>query len=102
MHVKTRKFLSAAFCACALLFAPAHAPARRAQNPAPNGAAPAAGAQKVTLTVQADAPGKQISPDLFGIFFEDLNYAADGGRPPQALQPRIPRRRQRGRDYARV
>ncbi len=32
-----------------------------------------------TLTVQAGAAGKPISPDLFGIFFEDLNYAADGG-----------------------
>ena len=36
-------------------------------------------AQPTTVTVQADAPGKAISPDLFGIFFEDLNYAADGG-----------------------
>jgi alpha-N-arabinofuranosidase len=41
--------------------------------------APAGHARKLTLTVQADAPGKPISPDLFGIFFEDLNYAADGG-----------------------
>ncbi|KAF0237508.1 MAG: hypothetical protein FD181_1746 [Prolixibacteraceae bacterium] len=24
--------------------------------------------------------GKQISPDLFGLFFEDINYAADGCR----------------------
>jgi len=26
-----------------------------------------------TLTIQAGHPGKPISPDLFGIFFEDLN-----------------------------
>ncbi|MFT3788369.1 MAG: alpha-L-arabinofuranosidase C-terminal domain-containing protein [Tepidisphaeraceae bacterium] len=34
-------------------------------------------AMPTTLTIE-DAP-KRISPDLFGIFFEDLNYAADGG-----------------------
>lgn len=33
--------------------------------------------RSVTIAV-ADAP-KAISPHLFGIFFEDLNYAADGG-----------------------
>jgi alpha-L-arabinofuranosidase len=37
-----------------------------------------AAADPLVLTVQADQ-GKAISPDLFGIFFEDLNYAADGG-----------------------
>lgn len=31
------------------------------------------------VTVQAGGPAKAISPDLFGIFFEDLSYAADGG-----------------------
>lgn len=35
-------------------------------------------AQSATVTVDAGS-GKPISPDLFGIFFEDLNYAADGG-----------------------
>ena len=30
------------------------------------------------VTVHADQPGRPISPNLFGIFFEDLNYAADG------------------------
>ncbi|MBN1517219.1 alpha-N-arabinofuranosidase [Candidatus Sumerlaeota bacterium] len=34
---------------------------------------------KTTITVQADTAGKPISPLLFGIFFEDINYAADGG-----------------------
>ncbi|USO00337.1 MAG: alpha-N-arabinofuranosidase [Phycisphaeraceae bacterium] len=33
----------------------------------------------ITLRVDPDAPGKPISPDLFGIFFEDINDAADGG-----------------------
>ena len=32
--------------------------------------------------------GKQISPDLFGIFFEDLNYAADGGLYAELIQNR--------------
>ena len=35
------------------------------------------GAQPLTLTIDAAAPGRAISPDLMGIFFEDLNYAAD-------------------------
>jgi alpha-L-arabinofuranosidase len=42
----------------------------------------------VTVTVQAGAPGKPISPDLFGIFFEDLNYAADGGLYAELVQNR--------------
>lgn len=36
-------------------------------------------AKPTTVTVQASAPGKRISPDLVGIFFEDLSDAADGG-----------------------
>lgn len=32
--------------------------------------------------------GKQISPDLFGIFFEDLSYAADGGLYSELVQNR--------------
>ena len=31
------------------------------------------------LTIQAAKGGKKISPDLFGLFFEDINYSADGG-----------------------
>ncbi|PTQ94171.1 carbohydrate binding protein [Mucilaginibacter yixingensis] len=31
---------------------------------------------------------KQISPDLFGIFFEDLSYAADGGLYAELVQNR--------------
>lgn len=40
------------------------------------------------LTIMADVPGKPISPDLFGIFFEDLNYAADGGLYAELVQNR--------------
>ncbi len=32
-----------------------------------------------TITVQADQPGVQISSNLFGIFFEEINSAGDGG-----------------------
>jgi alpha-N-arabinofuranosidase len=49
---------------------------------------PAAHAQKATVTVQAGSGGKPISPDLFGIFFEDLNYAADGGLYAELVQNR--------------
>lgn len=31
------------------------------------------------ITVHLDQPAKPISPDLFGIFFEDLNHSAEGG-----------------------
>src|SRR5437016_1835155 len=33
----------------------------------------------VTLTIQADKPGAVISPTMWGIFFEDINFGADGG-----------------------
>src|SRR5690349_16084664 len=34
------------------------------------------------------ANAKRISPDLFGIFFEDINYAADGGLYGELIQNR--------------
>jgi alpha-L-arabinofuranosidase len=33
----------------------------------------------LTVSIDSGAQGKAISPDLVGIFFEDLSYAADGG-----------------------
>jgi alpha-L-arabinofuranosidase len=45
-------------------------------------------AQPVALTVQAGGSGKPISRDLFGIFFEDLNYAADGGLYAELIENR--------------
>jgi alpha-N-arabinofuranosidase len=36
-------------------------------------------ANGITLTVQADKPGAQINPAMWGIFFEDINFGADGG-----------------------
>ncbi|HEY5809955.1 MAG TPA: alpha-L-arabinofuranosidase C-terminal domain-containing protein, partial [Povalibacter sp.] len=42
----------------------------------------------VTITVQADTPAHAISPMLHGVFFEDINYAADGGLYAELLQNR--------------
>jgi len=36
-------------------------------------------AQTYTNTIQADRPGAVISSNLFGIFFEEINFAGDGG-----------------------
>ncbi len=38
-----------------------------------------AAAAPIKLTVQAGRPGPQISPTMWGIFFEDINFGADGG-----------------------
>ncbi|MDF7814916.1 alpha-L-arabinofuranosidase C-terminal domain-containing protein [Hymenobacter sp. YC55] len=59
--MKKRSFLTA-LAACAILAAP--------------------------VAAQAPAGGKPISPDLFGIFFEDINYAADGGLYAELVQNR--------------
>ncbi len=48
----------------------------------------AAHAEEAVVTVKAGAPGKKISTDLFGIFFEDINYAADGGLYAELVQNR--------------
>ncbi|MDJ1468863.1 alpha-L-arabinofuranosidase C-terminal domain-containing protein [Xanthocytophaga flava] len=49
----------------------------------------------VSLTVvaqsarqQTTSTGKKISPTLFGLFFEDINYAADGGLYAEMIQNR--------------
>src|SRR5947208_749268 len=44
-------------------------------------------AEKTIVTVDANA-AKPISPDLVGIFFEDLSYAADGGLYAELVQNR--------------
>jgi len=40
------------------------------------------------LTIQAAKGGKKISSDLFGLFFEDINYSADGGLYAELVQNR--------------
>ena len=42
----------------------------------------------VSLTVQVDKLAHKISPYLYGIFFEDINYAADGGLYAELVQNR--------------
>jgi len=32
-----------------------------------------------TVSVQVDEPGAQVSSNLFGIFFEEINYGGEGG-----------------------
>jgi alpha-L-arabinofuranosidase len=46
-----------------------------------------AASEPISVVVQTKA-GKAISPDLFGIFFEDINYAADGGLYAELIQNR--------------
>lgn len=36
-------------------------------------------AQTNGLVIQAGKPGAEIQPTMYGLFFEDINYAADGG-----------------------
>lgn len=36
-------------------------------------------AQTSEFIIRADKPGAAIQPTMYGIFFEDINYAADGG-----------------------
>jgi len=38
-----------------------------------------ASAGRATLTVDVGAPGSPVSPMLYGIFFEEINHAGDGG-----------------------
>jgi alpha-L-arabinofuranosidase len=45
----------------------------------------------VVLTIfplNAQTSGKKISPNLFGLFFEDINYSADGGLYAELVQNR--------------
>lgn len=53
-------------------------------------AAPAqsAFAQANSIIVQVDKPGAAISPTLFGLFFEDINFGADGGLYPERVKNR--------------
>jgi alpha-L-arabinofuranosidase len=69
--------LACLFTALFLLFAVATTDA--AQSPAQSPA---------TLTVHVDRPGVQISPLLYGLFFEEINRAGDGGLYAEMVQNR--------------
>jgi alpha-L-arabinofuranosidase len=45
-------------------------------------------AAALELKIDADHPGIHISQDLYGIFFEDINHAADGGLYAELIQNR--------------
>jgi len=36
-------------------------------------------ASAATITVHADQPGAKVNPAMWGVFFEDINFGADGG-----------------------
>ena len=39
----------------------------------------ASGEPTLRVTIETDSPGAKINPKMWGIFFEDVNFAADGG-----------------------
>src|ERR1700760_4224415 len=45
-------------------------------------------AATLALSVDAAHPGAAISPHMFGIFFEDINFGADGGLYPELIKNR--------------
>src|ERR671929_564909 len=45
-------------------------------------------AQTRNVTVQVDKPGAAVPPTLFGLFFEDINFGADGGLYPERVKNR--------------
>src|SRR6266850_7332219 len=45
-------------------------------------------AQTGNITVQVDKPGAPIPKTLFGLFFEDINFGADGGLYPERVKNR--------------
>jgi alpha-L-arabinofuranosidase len=54
--------------------------------PLPGWCAETAGPAPVAITVRVDQPG--AAPTEFGVFFEDINYGADGGLYPEKVKNR--------------
>ena len=52
------------------------------------GAAAETSAPATVLTIDAGAAGVPVSPHLYGVFFEDINFAADGGLYAEKVQNR--------------
>ncbi len=48
--------------------------------------APLMKAQSNAINVQVDRPGAAIAPTMFGLFFEDINFGADGGLYPERVK----------------
>jgi alpha-L-arabinofuranosidase len=49
---------------------------------------PADAVEAVNWSIDAGAPGIAVSPTMHGIFFEDINYAADGGLYAELIENR--------------
>src|SRR4051794_3607008 len=49
---------------------------------------PQESAGQATILIEANKPGYQVSPLLWGIFFEDINLSADGGIYPELVRNR--------------
>src|SRR3954468_22333337 len=45
-------------------------------------------AQPAKISVTMDQPGHKVSPQLWGVFFEDINLSADGGIYPELVRNR--------------
>ena len=45
-------------------------------------------AQTRNINVQVDKPGAAVPKTLFGLFFEDINFGADGGLYPERIKNR--------------
>src|SRR5687768_494184 len=43
---------------------------------------------QANITVQVDKPGAPVPKTLFGLFFEDINFGADGGLYPERVKNR--------------
>ncbi|HEX8506262.1 MAG TPA: alpha-L-arabinofuranosidase C-terminal domain-containing protein [Hymenobacter sp.] len=52
----------------------------------PSHAAQAQSAAPATITVQVNKPGGAVSKNMYGLFFEDINFAADGGLYPELVK----------------
>ncbi|MFD1469083.1 alpha-L-arabinofuranosidase C-terminal domain-containing protein [Hymenobacter caeli] len=50
------------------------------------GPAGAQTAAPVALTVQVNRPGAAVNKNMYGLFFEDINFAADGGLYPELVK----------------
>ncbi|WP_201985946.1 alpha-L-arabinofuranosidase C-terminal domain-containing protein [Hymenobacter rubidus] len=50
------------------------------------GASIAQTAPTATITVQVDKPGAPVPRNMYGLFFEDINFAADGGLYPELVK----------------
>ena len=50
--------------------------------------ASAAATASLALTVDTTSPGHAVSPDLYGVFFEEINYGGAGGLYPELIRNR--------------